>query len=230
MPTAAELDQATERHPVLVKRGGHNDVVNTYALSLAGITEDTPTPPGGVIGRDADGRLNGWLIDNALPLAERFVPGQAGLHDHGVGVGGGAAGICRRRGHRVAGLCLPDILLVIAGVDRGARAAADGNRGKRGDDRHHGDQRLDAVAAANQRVSAKGGDDPHPERMAHERVHSDNSCGSAQSMTPSSSQAPLVVQSPKAHRELFVVTMRAHHMRGIIDAQWSADLSLGVRR
>ncbi|MFB7511372.1 amidohydrolase, partial [Streptomyces broussonetiae] len=74
MPTAAELDQATDRHPVLVKRGGHNDVVNTYALRLAGITEDTPVPPGGVIGRDADGRLDGRLIDNALPLVERLVP------------------------------------------------------------------------------------------------------------------------------------------------------------
>ncbi|GAB3891746.1 amidohydrolase [Kibdelosporangium lantanae] len=74
MPTAVELDQATDRHPVLVKRGGHNDVVNTHALRLAGITEDTPVPPGGVIGRDADGRLTGRLIDNAMGLVERFVP------------------------------------------------------------------------------------------------------------------------------------------------------------
>ncbi|WP_433347543.1 amidohydrolase [Microtetraspora malaysiensis] len=76
MPTAAELDQATDRHPVLVKRGGHNDVVNTYALRLAGITEDTPAPPGGMIGRDADGRLNGRLIDSAMGLVERFVPAE----------------------------------------------------------------------------------------------------------------------------------------------------------
>ncbi|ANP52453.1 putative amidohydrolase YtcJ [Streptomyces griseochromogenes] len=76
LPTAAELDQATERHPVLVKRGGHNDVVNSCALRLAGITEDTPVPAGGVIGRDADGRLNGRLIDNALGLVERLVPAQ----------------------------------------------------------------------------------------------------------------------------------------------------------
>jgi len=76
MPTAAELDRATGTHPVLVKRGGHNDVVNSYALRLAGITEDTPVPPGGVIGRDADGRLNGRLIDNALGLVERLVPAQ----------------------------------------------------------------------------------------------------------------------------------------------------------
>ncbi|MFG2368563.1 amidohydrolase [Streptomyces mirabilis] len=74
MPTAAELDRATDRHPVLVKRGGHNDIVNTYALRLAGISEDTPVPSGGVIGRDAEGRLDGRLIDNALGLVERLVP------------------------------------------------------------------------------------------------------------------------------------------------------------
>ncbi|MEV7283061.1 amidohydrolase [Streptomyces sp. NPDC093252] len=76
LPTAAELDRATDRHPVLVKRGGHNDVVNTRALRLAGITEDTPAPPGGSIGRDADGRLDGRLTDTALHLVERLVPAQ----------------------------------------------------------------------------------------------------------------------------------------------------------
>ncbi|WP_046730758.1 amidohydrolase [Streptomyces humi] len=74
MPTAAELNTATDRHPVLVKRGGHNDVVNHYALRLAGITEDTPVPPGGTIGRDADGKLDGRLVDNALHLVEHLVP------------------------------------------------------------------------------------------------------------------------------------------------------------
>ncbi|MGW7423399.1 amidohydrolase family protein [Streptomyces sp. NPDC054813] len=48
IPTVAELDRATDRHPVLVKRGGHNDVVNSCALRLAGITEDTPVPAGGI--------------------------------------------------------------------------------------------------------------------------------------------------------------------------------------
>ena len=74
MPTAAELDQASDRHPILVKRGGHNDVLNTVALKLAGITEDTPTPPGGVIGRDEQGRLNGRLVDNAMNLVEHLLP------------------------------------------------------------------------------------------------------------------------------------------------------------
>jgi len=80
MPTADELDTATDRHPVLVKRGGHNDVVNNVALRLAGITEDTPVPSGGVIGRDETGRLTGRLIDNAMGLVERLVPRQEQAH------------------------------------------------------------------------------------------------------------------------------------------------------
>ncbi|MCU1682864.1 MAG: amidohydrolase [Amycolatopsis sp.] len=74
MPTAAELDTATDRHPVLVKRGGHNDVANSYLLRLAGITENTPVPTGGVIERDAGGTLTGRLIDTAMGLVERLLP------------------------------------------------------------------------------------------------------------------------------------------------------------
>lgn len=74
MPTAAELDSVSDRHPILVKRGGHNDVANSVALRLAGVTEDTPEPAGGVIGKDEHGRLTGRLIDNAMHLVERLLP------------------------------------------------------------------------------------------------------------------------------------------------------------
>lgn len=74
MPTAAELDRATDRHPVLVKRGGHNAVANTCALRLGGVTADTPEPPGGIIGRTEDGAPNGRLIDAAMHLVERLYP------------------------------------------------------------------------------------------------------------------------------------------------------------
>lgn len=74
MPTAAELDQASDRHPILVKRGGHNVVGNSRALQLAGITEDTPTPAGGVIGRDEHGKLTGRLVDRAQALVEPLLP------------------------------------------------------------------------------------------------------------------------------------------------------------
>ena len=76
MPTATELDTATDRHPVLVRRGGHNAVLNSRALQLAGISRETPDPPGGIIGRNDDGSLNGRLIDTALHLAEHVFPSQ----------------------------------------------------------------------------------------------------------------------------------------------------------
>ncbi|WP_051755390.1 amidohydrolase [Kitasatospora purpeofusca] len=74
MPTTEELDSATDRHPVLVRRGAYNMVLNSAALRLAGITAATPEPPGGVIERDAEGRLTGRLINKAIELAERVLP------------------------------------------------------------------------------------------------------------------------------------------------------------
>lgn len=76
MPTSSELDSVTDQHPILVRRGGHNAVLNSLALKLAGITSDTPNPPGGIIGRNEDGTLNGRLIDTALHLAEHVFPSQ----------------------------------------------------------------------------------------------------------------------------------------------------------
>lgn len=38
MPTRQELDSAAPDNPVLVKRGGHNDPVNSAGLRLAGVT------------------------------------------------------------------------------------------------------------------------------------------------------------------------------------------------
>jgi predicted amidohydrolase YtcJ len=74
MPTRTDLDRATTRHPVLVKRGGHNDVVNTFALDQAGITAQTPDPAGGLIQRDEHGQPTGWFTDSAIALVERDFP------------------------------------------------------------------------------------------------------------------------------------------------------------
>ncbi|MFB9371336.1 amidohydrolase [Kitasatospora albolonga] len=60
-PTAAELDRATDRHPVLVLRGVHNQVLNGEALRRCGIDAATPDPVGGAIARDAAGRPTGHL-------------------------------------------------------------------------------------------------------------------------------------------------------------------------
>jgi predicted amidohydrolase YtcJ len=74
MPQAPDLDKATTDHPVLVRRGGHNDVLNTMGMKLVGLTRDTPTPSGGTIVKDAEGNPTGWLIDAAKGMAERKFP------------------------------------------------------------------------------------------------------------------------------------------------------------
>jgi predicted amidohydrolase YtcJ len=74
LPTAAELDQATADHPVLLPRGGHNAVLNSAGLRVAGFGPGTPDIPGGFIARDGAGQPSGWLQDAALDLARRALP------------------------------------------------------------------------------------------------------------------------------------------------------------
>jgi predicted amidohydrolase YtcJ len=69
-----DLDRVSTEHPVVVQhRGGHTSFYNSKALELAGITRDTPNPPGGTFDRDADGDLNGRVTDRA-----RAAMGRAG--------------------------------------------------------------------------------------------------------------------------------------------------------
>lgn len=75
LPTAAELDQATADHPVLLQRGGHNAVLNSAGLRAAGIGPGTPDIAGGFIARDAGGQPSGWVQDAALDLARQVLPG-----------------------------------------------------------------------------------------------------------------------------------------------------------
>jgi predicted amidohydrolase YtcJ len=63
LPTAPELDEATREHPVVVRRGGHVVVANSMALTLGGITRNTPDPQGGTIVRFPDGTPTGVLIE-----------------------------------------------------------------------------------------------------------------------------------------------------------------------
>ncbi len=79
----ADLDAAAPENPVAVThRGGHSTYANSFALRLAGITEQTPDPPGGRYERDAEGKLTGRAqeraaapirakIDNTTTRAER---------------------------------------------------------------------------------------------------------------------------------------------------------------
>jgi predicted amidohydrolase YtcJ len=62
----ADLDAAASGHPVIVQhRGGHTAFVNSRALELAGVSESSPDPPHGQYFRDAAGRHNGRVAENA---------------------------------------------------------------------------------------------------------------------------------------------------------------------
>ncbi len=79
-PTADDLDLVSTSQPVFVQRcDGHSSAGNHRALQLAGITDDTPDPPGARYGRDSNGRLNGMLIEtNATDTVAAAIP----VHDH----------------------------------------------------------------------------------------------------------------------------------------------------
>lgn len=74
-PTSAQLDAVTGARPALLRRvDGHALWANSAALTLAGITAQTPDPEGGRILRDAEGRPNGLLLDRAMDLVEAKEP------------------------------------------------------------------------------------------------------------------------------------------------------------
>jgi len=74
LPTRHDIDPATSEHPVILMRFFNTDVVNGYALRLAGITRDTPDPEGGKIERDAGGEPNGLLRASAKTLVRPLLP------------------------------------------------------------------------------------------------------------------------------------------------------------
>ena len=62
----ADLDAAAPDHPVIVQhRGGHTAFVNSRALALVSITENSPNPPHGEYFRDSSGRHNGRVAEKA---------------------------------------------------------------------------------------------------------------------------------------------------------------------
>jgi predicted amidohydrolase YtcJ len=65
-PTREDLDAVSTEHAIyLVHQSGHFGSANSKALELAGITAETPDPPGGLIRRGPDGRPDGVLEETA---------------------------------------------------------------------------------------------------------------------------------------------------------------------
>ena len=104
--TRFDLDPISPDNPVILTRVcGHLISANSLALEIAGITKDTPDPPGGKIDRTAEGEPTGVFLD-ASRLVRMHVPpvsdemyveglrraseyalslGCTGIHDAGIG-------------------------------------------------------------------------------------------------------------------------------------------------
>ncbi len=74
-PRHQRLDAVAPEHPVSLRRvDGHALWANAAAMRAAGVTRQTPEPPGGRIVRDADGEPTGVFVDNAMELIETHIP------------------------------------------------------------------------------------------------------------------------------------------------------------
>ncbi|MBB4684075.1 amidohydrolase [Amycolatopsis jiangsuensis] len=124
-PGRADLDPVSPDNPVLLTHvSGHFCVANSAALRSAGITADTPDPPGGRIARDEHGAPSGLLIESAAFLVSSRLPGQdagtladalrlagaeyarhgvTSVHDTGIGLVGGHDELAAYRRVRTAG-------------------------------------------------------------------------------------------------------------------------------
>ena len=75
-PTRHDLDRAAPTHLVkLTHRSGHAHVLNSLALHLVSIGNESEEPPGGMIERDLEtGEPNGLLFGMGACLAQRIAP------------------------------------------------------------------------------------------------------------------------------------------------------------
>lgn len=78
LPHHGRLSAAVPDHPVSLGRvDGHALLANARAMDIAGVSPETPSPPGGEILRDATGAATGVFVDNAEDLIGRVVPASA---------------------------------------------------------------------------------------------------------------------------------------------------------
>jgi len=76
LPTKELVDRLAPKTPVFVNRyDGHMALANSYVLQLAGVTKNTPDPPGGTVVKDpVTGEPTGVLKDEAMSYVYRIMP------------------------------------------------------------------------------------------------------------------------------------------------------------
>ena len=81
-----DLDEAAPEHPVHIRhRGGHTAWYNSKAFDLAGITAETPDPPGGMFYK-RDGRLDGRVAERANYMITKLIPSEITREQRQAGV------------------------------------------------------------------------------------------------------------------------------------------------
>ncbi len=74
-PDRRVLDQVSQKIPIVVTHvSGHLACANSVAMNLAGVTKDTPTPPGGLIEHDpASGEPTGYFEESGMMAVRKLV-------------------------------------------------------------------------------------------------------------------------------------------------------------
>ncbi|NDK32066.1 amidohydrolase [Nesterenkonia haasae] len=74
-PTKEDIDEVSPQNPVILREwSGHSVWVNSVALEMAGIDEDSEAPPGGEIFRHGDGEPTGVLTEGDSYPVNELVP------------------------------------------------------------------------------------------------------------------------------------------------------------
>jgi predicted amidohydrolase YtcJ len=78
------IDAVAPDNPVFISRYTHGSGANSKALELAGITRDTPDPPGGHIKKDKDGEPTGEFVERAPAQLTDLIPPLPPMTDYEI--------------------------------------------------------------------------------------------------------------------------------------------------
>jgi predicted amidohydrolase YtcJ len=78
------IDAVAPDNPVFISRYTHGSGANSKALELAGITRDTPDPPGGHIKKDTNGEPTGEFVERAPGQLMRLIPPLPPMTDYEI--------------------------------------------------------------------------------------------------------------------------------------------------
>ncbi|MGD2245676.1 MAG: amidohydrolase [Candidatus Aminicenantes bacterium] len=78
------IDAVAPDNPVYISRYTHGSGANSKALELAGITRDTPDPPGGHIKKDKNGEPTGEFVERAPRQLTRLIPPLPPMTDYEI--------------------------------------------------------------------------------------------------------------------------------------------------